>query len=185
MQIGHINLAKTFNGIGEHFIALVEALDRQGIRQHILVGNTALARRLAVYRGVSIGPVTGSPVLACCLMPQVDVVHAHNEKSAQAGLLLKLTRSVPFILTRRRNVNPAGRPLLQSIYARAATVICTTNAGARNISNQDSTARVDVVNDIARATTADIEMMANKVAAEHIQIYHRAIEKVHIPALLL
>jgi len=185
MHIGHINLAKSFNGTGEHFVALVEALDRQGIRQHIVVRNKALAGRLSIYKGVSMGPVTGSPVLAYCLMPQVDVVHAHNEKSAQAGLLLALTRSIPFVLTRRCSIHPNGHSLLRSIYARAAAVICTTNAGAKSIAHSDSFVQLHVVNDIARAASPDIEVLANKVAAEHLRIYHRAIDTVNIPALLL
>lgn len=185
MQIGHINLAKSFNGTGEHFVALVEALDRQGIRQHIVVRNKVLAGRLSIYKGVSMGPVTGSPVLAYCLMPQVDLVHAHDERSAQASLLLALTRSIPFVLTRRRRIHPSGHPLLRSIYARASSVICTTNAGAMSVANRESSIQLYVVNDIARAATADIELLANRVAAEHLRIYHRAIDTVNVPALLL
>jgi hypothetical protein len=183
--IGHINLAKSFNGTGEHFIALVEALDRMGIKQHIIVQNQSLANRLAVYDGVSLGPVTGSPVIAYCLMPQIDVVHTHDERSGQAGLLLTLARSIPYVLTRRLKTLAVNRPLLRSVYGRAATVICMTGTGARAIGGEFPAARIDVINDIARTDTGDVEMLANRVAADHLRIYHRVVESLRIPALLL
>ena len=46
VHIGHINLAKSFNGAGEHFVVLIEALQKLGVRQYLLVGNVALAKRL-------------------------------------------------------------------------------------------------------------------------------------------
>ena len=185
MNIGHINLAKSFNGTGEHFIALIEALDHMGIKQHIIVQNQSLANRLAVYDGVSLAPVTGSPVIAYCLMPQIDVVHTHDERSGQAGLLLTLTRSIPYVLTRRLKTHAANRPLLRSVYGRAATVICTTGTGARAIGGKFPAARIDVINDIARTDTGDVEMLAKRVATDHLRIYHRAVESLRIPALLL
>ena len=45
MKIGHVNLAKTFNGNAAQFVGLVEALDRQGIAQHVIVSNRSLARK--------------------------------------------------------------------------------------------------------------------------------------------
>jgi hypothetical protein len=185
VKIGHINLAKSFNGTGEHFIALVEALDRKGIRQHIIVQNQALASRLAVCEGVSLGPVIGSPVVAYCLTPPVDVVHTHDERSGQAGLLLALTRCVPYVLTRRLRRHAVARPLLRSVYGRASAVICTTNAGARAMVKNNPTLQVDVINDIARSDNPDVDMLANRIAAEHLRIYHRAVASLQVPALLL
>lgn len=185
MHVGHINLAKSFNGTGEHFIALVEALDRHDIRQHVIVQNEALARRVAIYTNVSLGPVTAAPVMAYCLMPQVDVVHVHDERSAQSGLLLTLTRSMPFVLTRRRRSMPSSNPLTRSLYRRAASVICTSKASAKALLAYDAAVEVDVIEDIARADSADFEMTGNRIAAEHLRVYHRAAEKLHVPALLL
>jgi len=50
VRIGHINLATSFNGTGEHFVSLVEALEQVGVKQHVLVRNTALARRVGNRR---------------------------------------------------------------------------------------------------------------------------------------
>ena len=102
MKIGHILLADAGNGQSTEFIELVEALDRLAIDQHVLVADAATARRLDAAPYVTVGPVVRSPVMACCLMPTVDVVHIHDDKSGQAGLLLTLTRSTPYVVTSGR-----------------------------------------------------------------------------------
>jgi hypothetical protein len=147
MDIGHINLAQSFNGTGEHFVALVEALDRQGIRQHIIVRNRSLARRVAIYDNVTLGPVTGSPVMAYGLMPNVDVVHVHNDKSAPSGLLLTLTRSIPYVLTRRTAYDTPTNPIMRSINERAASLICCSESAARNVVAGKTSTPIHVIPD--------------------------------------
>ena len=102
MKIGHICLAPAESETYEHFAALVEAIAATQIdaEQHVLVANVALARRLASCRGVSVGPVVTTAVMAYCLMPNVEIAHVHESKSGQAGLLLTLTRSIPLIAKR-------------------------------------------------------------------------------------
>lgn len=185
MNIGHINLAKSFNGTGEHFIALIEALDRHGIKQHVIVRNNALARRIALYENVTLGPVTGSPVMAYCLMPTVDVVHVHNEKSAQSGLLLTLTRSIPFVLTRRAPKGASTNPISRSIEDRAASVICCSERAARRALDKSANKQVDIIADIAREEGKDFEMTGNRVAAEHVRVYRRAADAWRVPALMI
>ena len=115
MQIGHINLAKSFNGTGEHFVSLVESLQDEGVEQHVLVRNTTLARRLGAVEKVVVGPVVSSPISAYCLMPRLDLVHIHDSNAGQAGLLLALTRSIPFVLTHRGSVPSNHNPLTQAV----------------------------------------------------------------------
>lgn len=183
MRVGHVNLARSFNGTGEHFIALVESLDRQGVRQHVIVQNEALARRLAIYHGVAVGPTTSAAVVAYCLMPAVDVVHCHDKRGAQAGLLLALTRSMPFVLTRRIGADPNRNPVERSVYGRASGIICTTYAAARSLGESAPGCRIDVINDIARASAGDFETVAARAAAEHLRIYRRATRTAELPAL--
>jgi hypothetical protein len=185
MKIGHINLDRSFNGTGEHFIALVEALDRQRVDQQVLVRNEALAKRLRIYDNVTVGPTTSAAVIAYCLMPVVDVVHAHDNRGAQSGLLLTLTRSIPFVLTRRVEMQLSGNPINRSVIDRAAVIICTTDAGARSLEQARPARPVDVINDIARASAKDFEMVANRAAARHMRVYQRAIEASAVPAFLL
>jgi len=184
MKIGHINLARSFNGTGEHFIALVEALDRHGIEQHVIVRNNAQAKRIAVYKNVKLGPVTASPVVAYCLMPSVDVVHVHSDASAKSGLLLTLTRSIPFVMTRRSKRKSLLNPISRSIEDRAASLICCTKDVATNLLKGASNPQVDVIADISREDETDFEALGNRVAAEHLRVYRRAADAWRVPTLM-
>ena len=118
-------------------------------------------------------------------MPGVDVVHCHDERAAQAGLLMALTRSVPYVLTRRIGPDPTSNPVQRSVYRRAAGIICATDAGARSLTTFVPDCQVDVINDIARATATDFDAVANRTAAEHMRIYRRATNPSQIPAVML
>jgi hypothetical protein len=185
VKIGHVNLAGSFNGTGGHFIALIEALDRHGIKQHVIVCNNALAKRVAIYDNVTLGPVTASPVVAYCLMPKVDVVHVHNDKSAQSGLLLTLTKSIPFVLTRRDGGMSSTGPISRSIEDRAAGLICCTKEVADTVLRRTSKPQVVVIEDIAMEHGANLETLGNRAAADHLRVYRRAIDAWRMPALML
>ncbi len=173
------------NGTGEHFIKLVEGLDRQGIRQHVLVRNRSLARRLGVCDNVTVGPVVKTPVMAYCLMPSVSVAHAHDDKSGHAALLMTLTRSTPYIVTRRSIRAPGKNPITRSIYRRAASLICSSDEAAAALLEHDLPVPIDVIPDISYAASDDTEADGNRVAAAHARIYRRAIDSWRVPALLL
>lgn len=129
MVIGHINLARSFNAAGEFFVNLVEALQSHGVEQHVLVRNIDLAKRLDLVEHVTVGPVVRSAVTAYCLMPAVDVVHVHDPSDGQSGLLLALTRSIPFVLT-NRSQSPENGPLAKVVYSRAAGIVYRSDADA-------------------------------------------------------
>jgi len=129
MHIGHINLAKSLNGAGEHFVNLVEALQSHGVRQYVLVRNVAVAKRLDLLDDVTVGPTVRSAVMAYALMPRLDVVHIHDPSEGQSGLLLTLTRSIPFVLT-HRDESPGRNPLTQAVYRRASGIIYQGDADA-------------------------------------------------------
>jgi len=103
----------------ERFAQLVEAISQFDVEQHILVASHALGRRLAKCAHVTVGPIVRSPVMAYCLMPQVDLAHVHHGKSGQAGLLLTLTRSIPFVITADEGTAADRNPLTQSVLNRA------------------------------------------------------------------
>ena len=129
MQIGHINLARSCNGAGAHFADLVEALQELGVRQHILVRNIELARRLDLIDDVTVGPIVRSAVMAYCLSPHLDVVHVHDPSDGESGLLLTLTRSIPYVLTHRDDA-PGKNPLMRAVYKRASGIIYHSDADA-------------------------------------------------------
>jgi len=123
MNIGHICLATPDSSASKYFAALVEALDKFGISQHVLVASVALARRLAKCESVTVGPVVRTPVMAYCLMPDVDVAHVHEGRSGQSGLLLTLTRSIPFVITVDHEFERDRSAIARSVLNRAAQTI--------------------------------------------------------------
>ena len=151
MLIGHINLATSIYGAGEAFISLVEELDHAGMAQHVLVRNATLAKRVDVAGdNVAIGPIVHSPVTACCLMPRVDITHVHEPLAGQAGLLLALTRSIPYILTHRIAITLTRNPLLQAVYRRAAAVICQDDSEVAMLRHWLPGLAIEIIPDIDR-----------------------------------
>lgn len=120
MKIGHICLRGESDEVIAGFTLLVEALDRLAIEQHVLVASVSLARRLQSCPYVTVGPVVKTAVMAYCLMPNVDLVHIHDEKGEQAALLLRLTRSIPFVMTVRDPDDSELNPLSRAVRQRAA-----------------------------------------------------------------
>ena len=123
MRVGHINLSESFTNGGEDFVTLVELLQQHSIQQHVMVRNVVLAKQIALIENVTVGPIVRSPVTAYALMPHVDMVHIHDLLSRPAGILLTLTRSVPFVLTRLDAVATSNSPLDQAACNRASGFI--------------------------------------------------------------
>jgi len=123
MKIGHICLASDPDDAIARFTSLIEAFDRLAIEQHVLVTSVPLARRLQSRPYVTVGPVVRTAVMAYCLMPNVDLVHIHEERGEQAALLLRLTRSIPFVLTVGDKQDADLNPLSRAVRQRAARLI--------------------------------------------------------------
>jgi len=164
VQIGHINLAKSFNGTGEHFVSLVESLQHEGIDQHVIVRNMTLAKRLSAVEEVVVGPVVRSAISAYCLMPRLDLVHIHDSNAAQAGLLLTLTRSIPFVLTHRGSPPTKLNPLALAVYHRATSIICNDESDLAVLHHLDPLLRVHVVPDIEHSGSAQ----------QHLRVYQNS-----------
>ena len=185
MEIGHINLAASMNGTGEHFVKLGEGLSNLGVKQHVIVRNKSLARRLEICSGVTVGQTVNTAVTAYCLMPQIPLVHAHDEASGHAGLLLTLTRSIPYVATRQTEHPLGDNPIIRSVYGRAVGIICPTTQAAAAVSGQGLGVPVDVIPAICCKDVDNPERMVRKTAAAHLRVYRRAADSRGIPALLL
>ena len=133
MKIGHVYLTAESADSTTRFTTLVESLDRLTIDQHLLVSNAALARRLQSCAYVTVGPVVKTPVMAYCLMPDVDLVHIHDTKSGQVGLLLTLTRSTPFVMTCDEENRNSRNPIRRSIFDRAQAMLSPSEPDTESI----------------------------------------------------
>jgi len=154
VNIGHINLAKSFDSTGEHVVSLVEALHEEHVAQHAIVRNPELAKRLGIIGDVVVGPVVRSAISAYCMMPSVDLVHIHDVAASRAGLLLALTRGTPFVLT-HRDPNSLGKdPLTQVVYKRAAGIICLDDSDVALLHHYDPSLHIHIVPDVGRSGSA-------------------------------
>jgi len=155
MRIGHICLAPSGSGAGERFAALVEGIAQHDVVQHVLVADVGLARRLAACKHVTVGPIVKSPVMAYCLMPDVDIAHVHEGKSGQAGLLLTLTRSIPFVITADESFANDKSQMTQSVLQRAAYTMQSVN------SEPDNQAACEHLNIYEDALSGQLELPKN------------------------
>lgn len=177
----------------EQLVILVEALSAHDVYQHAVVRDRQLASRLAAIRNVSVGPLAKSPATACCLMPDVDVAHAHDGRALQSGLLLALTRSIPYVLTYRESTLPGENAITRCFYRRAKAIVCPEEDLAMEFRGYVSDIPVDTVNDVKVGTVEhDAEfdqerdrLSAERMAADYLGIYRRAIDTYVIPAMLL
>ncbi len=178
MRIGHIYLQGRDNGVSEYFVRLIEGLAAHGVQQHVVADRHEISARVKIAPGVSVGPCTSSAIVAMALMPQVSLVHAHDDDAGRAGLLLKLTRSMRFVITRRSTEPLTGSPVLRAMYERAEFCIARSDEAARSLSDAGIKTRTEVLKDLD-AETAELG------AAEHIRVYRRALDRSTVPMMLL
>ncbi len=185
MKIGHVFLDKLPGDDFQRFVLLLEALGKHGLEQYAIVRHADLARRLANCEGLTVGYAVRSPVLAYCMMPFVEVAHVHGERSAETGLLLTLTRSIPYVITRHCNARQRSILCTRSVYRRAAGIICRTDAEALLMLEYAPESPVDVISPILTAARDDLEALGQRSASEHLRVYRRVVAQWQIPTLLL
>ncbi len=147
MRVGHVSLSRPGEGDASAFIALVEALHCERIDQHLVVRDRSIAHQLMSLEGISIGPIVHTAVTASCLVPAVDVAHVHDASAGQAGLILTLTRSIPYVLTHRGRLPNGCNPLTHAVYRRAACVVCADHADLDILRHFDAEVRLAIINE--------------------------------------
>ena len=189
MRIGHIDLSAHISTAQEQLVVLVEALTAHGVEQHVLVRNPFLAKRLAICTGVSVGPIVRSPVTAYCVIPGVDIVHAHDSRAISSGVFLALSRSIPFVLTHRQFSTPGNSPMTRFKYGRAAAIVCPSADISKVMSDYADNRPIDTIGDACNADnvvdSAEGRMSAARMAAEYLRVYRRTLDSRSVPAILL
>ena len=185
MLIGHLNLAREMNGAEEQLVLLVEALAAHGVHQHALVRSPALARRLAASHKLTIGPVVRSTVTACCLMPDVDLLHIHESRGLQTGLLLTLTRSIAYVATYRERNLPGSGPVTRSMYRRAEAIVCTHAETVTKMQRYARETPVLCFGDATAARPGTSQLCPAGMAAKYMRVYRQAVDRHSVPAMLL
>lgn len=185
MRIGHVFLASESEDTRQHLTVLVRALSVLGIEQHALVGDETLAQVLGSIDSVTVGPLVRTPIMACCLMPNVDLAHIHDIKGAQTGLLLALTRSVTYIITQRSTSFSASNAIMRSAYRRARCIVCQSEPDRIDMRSQFPDSLIELIHNIGAVGSDDAEIPAERAAAEHMRLYRQMIDNGRLPALML
>ncbi len=130
--IAHVLAGVPSTGAVEHCVALVTALSNLGFAQQVLTSSATLNRRLALCPNVDSGPPIHSAIGVCCSIGDVHVIHAYDIVAGQAALMLRLTRSIPFLFEFDANVEwPSS--LARMVVRRAFGVNCQTQEQAAAI----------------------------------------------------
>lgn len=185
--IGHVNLSKRFDSSGTQLLLLTRALSKHGVRQHAVVRCPLLLEGLSDITNVSLGPLADSPVMANCVLPAVDLAHLHDTRSATTGLILSLTRSIPYIITIRGRAVPAHHAIARSIHRRAACVICTTDPMRETMRGYCPDTYVETISDArtVQENASDLYQSPRKMAAAYISIYRRTLNSFQVPDMLI
>ena len=190
MRIGQVLLATEATDTADHLVELVCALSRHSVHQHVLVGDEQVARRFAAIDRVTIGPLVRTPVMACCLMPDVDIAHTHDQKSGQTGLLLTLTRSVPFVVTlpaRTTHISAAASPIIRAVYRRARCIVCQSDDDTDSVRSRYPDALIEHIPPIELRDSCVGAGVINpeRAAAQYMKVYRRTIDSGRLPAMML
>lgn len=140
--IAHVLVEAPSNRIVEHCVALVTALSELGFAQRVLTGSATLNRRLALCLNVEAGPPVHSAIGACCSVGDVQVVHAYDITAAQAALILRLTRSIPYLLELDDDVE----------WPSSVACMVVRRAFGVNCQSRDQAAAISADLDIVRTT---------------------------------
>ena len=187
MLVGHVCLLKDSDAAGEQLLHLAEALGKQGIRQHVAVRSASLAGQLAGVEDVTVGPLVSSPGAAFCTIPAIDIAHLHDTRSLPVGLLLALTRSIPFITMYRDDSLPSDRAVIQLAYRRASSIVCLTNKAGDVMQTSYPKTIIDIVPDVSDLGREEIDPIIGwqRMAADYAKIYRRSLDDSGVPAMLL
>jgi len=180
MRVAHIVLDTSDVGSIQAVPDLIQALSRHGLQQTVLSGDTALIRRLRDVPRVTIGPTVQSPIMACCLMPEVDVAHVHDLKSAQTGLLLTLTRSIPYLITEPSRPAESHPAILRNCYRRAKWIVCQTKQQRVGLRSTYPDSLIEIIPE-----AADKGGSTERAAAAYVRLYRQITDSGRLPALMI
>ena len=179
MFIGHICLSKDFGHTAKQLLWLVKGMARQGIQQSVVVRCAPLANRLMRCADVTVADLADSPLTAYSMVPKVDLAHVHDPDGVHTGLLLALTRSIPYIITCRQRAVPDESVIVRSAYQRAACIVCTTSATVDVMQVFCSTLSIDIVRDAGDSTHPNsyLNDRVQQMAAAYMALYRRSLEE--------
>ncbi len=127
--IAHVNLAKGYRGGERQTEILVRGLCGRQWEQ-VVVGRRGepLVERLKNLSGVEVREAGNNALSAARAAAGADLVHAHEGRAGQAGLISRLLYRTPYLITRRVPQEPSHRLLTRMSYRRAIHIAGVSRA---------------------------------------------------------
>ncbi len=134
LHIGHVNLAKGFRGGERQTQLLISALSEQGLQQTVVIrADSPLKNLLEKLPNVRLVLCKKPYWRAIFKLPKVDLLHAHDGKAVHWCRLVKLTRSLPYVVTRRVPNKLKNSWLTKASYRNALRVVGLSQAIKQSI----------------------------------------------------
>ncbi len=177
LKVAHVHLASQHDLSSQQLAILARGLSGLNVDQHAVVRCQQVAEQLSRVPYVTIGPLVSSPIVANCLLPCADICHAHDARSAQTGLLLTLTRSIPFILSYRSQTTVSDAPITKAINRRSRAIVCASIIDQQRLLQDFPESTISVIaNTTGKGENGYQELEANRLAAQYLDVYCRALE---------
>lgn len=159
--ICHINLARGYRGGERQTELLVRGLAQQGWTQRLVIRKgSPLAEHCAGIDALEIAEVMSNQVAAGLAARGSALIHAHDARSVDSGLLASLLFDIPYILT-RRVVNPQKKSWRRDKgYRRAANIIAISRAAADEMRKQQPYVTPTIIRDAHATMDVDAAQVA-------------------------
>ena len=145
ISIAHINLSRDYRGGERQTELLIRELARANVQQALVARQHGMLAQRIRDVNIEIRTVSGNRIAAAKAIPDVDLVHVHEGRSAYAAYARSLFSQTPYILTRRVN-NPIGNHwLAHKCYRRAACVVSVAPQVAEIVAAFDPSIRLQVI----------------------------------------
>jgi glycosyltransferase involved in cell wall biosynthesis len=136
--ITHINFAKGFRGGERQTLLLIEELSRRGYSQRVVTRQKSeLANRLKKVPNLEIVKARKPYIFSLYKIKDSSLLHAHETKAAQFAYFAKLKYSIPYIVTRRVDIDIKNNFFNKKIYLNSLFTVVLSSAIKKRVHSLD------------------------------------------------
>lgn len=127
--IVHLNFAKGFRGGESQTQLLVQELSLRGYKQKLIVRqNSELGKRMENTKGLTIIELKKPYAFHLNTIKDAYILHAHETKAAQFAYIASLFYKIPYIITRRVDIDIKNNFFNKNIYKNSYKIIVLSHA---------------------------------------------------------
>lgn len=144
--ITHLNFAKGFRGGERQTQLLIEELSNRGYTQQIITRNSSeLANRLEDVKNLDIIKISKPYIFNLSVVKNSSIIHAHETKAAQFCFFANLFYKIPYIITRRVDIDIKNNFFNKSIYKNSILTVVLSSAIEKRVHNLDNTISTKII----------------------------------------